>query len=78
MLFRSFDDEQVKHLGLATAAPHTSLGDLSIVRHPTNLSRTPFVMRSAAPEQGDATTETLAALGYDEQAQAKLKAEGAI
>ncbi len=75
---QTFDDEQVKHLGLATAAPHASLGDLSIVRHPTNLSRTPFVMRSAAPEQGDATSETLAALGYDEEAQAKLKAEGAI
>jgi crotonobetainyl-CoA:carnitine CoA-transferase CaiB-like acyl-CoA transferase len=42
------------------------------------MSRTPFKMRSAAPEQGDATTETLTALGYDQEAQAKLKAEGAI
>ncbi|MEL0323345.1 MAG: CoA transferase, partial [Rhodospirillales bacterium] len=75
---QTFADEQVQHLGLATPAPHTHLGDLSIVRHPTNMSRTPFRMRSAAPEQGDATTETLTALGYDQEAQAKLKAEGAI
>ncbi|MEQ9121390.1 MAG: CoA transferase [Alphaproteobacteria bacterium] len=75
---QTFEDPQVRHLGLATPAPHPTLGDLTIVRHPTNLARTPFQMRSAAPEQGDATAETLAALGYDEEEQAKLKADGVI
>lgn len=75
---QTFEDPQVQHLKMESKAPHASMGDLNIVRHATNLSRTPFVMRAAAPEQGDATAETLTALGYDAAAQAKLKADGVI
>ena len=75
---QTFEDEQVQHLGMAVPAPHVTMGDLSIIRHATNLERTPFVMRAAAPPQGDATAETLAALGYDAAAQEKLRADGAI
>ena len=75
---QTFEDEQVLHLGMATPAPHHAMGDLSLIRHATTLERTPFQMRSAAPPQGDATAETLTALGYDEAAQEKLRADGAI
>jgi formyl-CoA transferase len=75
---QTFEDEQVKHLGMATAAPHHAMGDIFLIRHATTLERTPFQMRSAAPPQGDATAETLVALGYDEAVQAKLRDDGAI
>lgn len=75
---QTFEDPQVEHLGMSTPAPHGTMGHVDIVRHPTNLERTPFEMRSAAPEQGDATAETLAALGYDAAAQQALKDAGAI
>lgn len=75
---QTFEDEQVRHLAMVAPAPHPDLGDLPIIRHATNLERTPFVMRAAAPAQGDATTETLAALGYDAAAQAALRKEGVI
>lgn len=75
---QTFEDEQVMHLGMATAAPHATMGDLSLIRHATTLERTPFQMRTAAPPQGDASAETLAALGYDEAAQEKLRDDGAI
>jgi crotonobetainyl-CoA:carnitine CoA-transferase CaiB-like acyl-CoA transferase len=75
---QTFEDQQVIHLGMATPAPHHAIGNLSLIRHATTLQRTPFQMRSAAPLQGDATVETLAALGYDEAAQAKLRDDGAI
>lgn len=75
---QTFEDPQVRHLEMEARAPHATLGDLNIVRHATNLERTPFVMRAAAPEQGDATAETLAALGYDDAAQAELKKAGVI
>ena len=75
---QTFEDEQVIHLGMTTPAPHHAMGNLSLIRHATTLERTPFQMRTAAPPQGDATAETLAALGYDEAAQAKLQDDGAI
>ena len=75
---QSFEDPQVRHLGMASDAPHARLGDLTIVRHAVNLERTPFEMRSAAPEMGDATAETLASLGYDARAIEALKADGVI
>lgn len=74
----TFADPQVRHLAMESKAPHVSLGDLNIVRHATNLERTPFVMRAAAPEQGEANDETLERLGYDTAAREKLKADGVI
>ncbi len=75
---QTFEDEQVRHLGMATPAPHVRMGDLTIVRHATNLDRTPFVMRAAAPEQGEANEEVLSKLGYDAAAQKKLKEAGIV
>lgn len=74
----TFGDPQVQHLAMATPAAHAEMGDLSIVRHATNLERTPFVMRGAAPVQGEANADVLAGLGYDAAAQERLKAEGVI
>lgn len=75
---QTFEDEQVQHLGMESLAPHATQGDLNIVRHATNLERTPFVMRAAAPEQGESNAEVLESLGYDAAAQAKLRESGAI
>ena len=37
----TFDDEQVKHLGIARQAPHPERGEITVVGQPINLARTP-------------------------------------
>ncbi len=60
-----FADPQVEHLGIAAAVDHPILGRMRLVGQPLHLSRTPYAMRSATPEQGEHTDEVLSELGYD-------------
>jgi len=62
---QTFADPQVQHLGMATPVQHPALGEIDIVRHAVNMSRTPHRMRRAAPDRGQHTDEVLAELGFD-------------
>jgi len=65
-LNETFADPQVKHLGLAAPAHHHALGDIELVGQGVRLSKTPFEVRSAAPDLGDHTDEVLREFGYQD------------
>ncbi len=59
-----FADPQVKHLGMTRTVTQAVLGDVEVVGQPIELSRTPWSIRTAAPEPGEHTDAILAELGY--------------
>jgi formyl-CoA transferase len=59
-----FDNEQVRHLGMAVPVRHPVLGEIRIQGLPVVLSRTPGAVKTAAPDPGQHTDEILAELGY--------------
>jgi crotonobetainyl-CoA:carnitine CoA-transferase CaiB-like acyl-CoA transferase len=71
-----FADPQVQHLGLAAPTKHYRLGDIKVVRNGVNFSKTPFTVRTAAPDKGAESLEILKEYGYSEAEIAKLKAGG--
>ena len=54
-----FEDPQVRELEMATPVDHPLLGLMNIVGQAASLSRTPFHVHSATPEQGQHTEEIL-------------------
>jgi crotonobetainyl-CoA:carnitine CoA-transferase CaiB-like acyl-CoA transferase len=73
-----FEDPQVQHLEMAAPVHHEQLGDIEIVGQGVKLSRTPFHIRSATPEQGQHNDDILLDCGYDETAIAALRKNGTI
>ncbi|MGH7122534.1 MAG: CaiB/BaiF CoA transferase family protein [Acetobacteraceae bacterium] len=67
-----FADPQVKHLGIAQAVEHPTLGRIELVGQAVTLSRTPSSLRTATPERGEHTDEILRELGYDAAAITRL------
>ena len=59
-----FADPQVRHLQCAADVLHPSLGNISLVRQPVKLSRTPATINSPTPELGQHSTSILDELGY--------------
>lgn len=59
-----FADPQVRHQGIAAKVTHAALGDIELVGQPVHMSRTPWAMRSAAPEAGEHTSAILAEIGF--------------
>ena len=76
----AFEDEQVRHLKMTRTAPHHSLGDISLVRSPINMSAcdVPATFHHAGPAPGEHSDEILQEFGYDEASIAHLKEQGAI
>ena len=76
----TFDDEQVKHLGIARLAPHPERGEITVVGQPINLARTPQPekMRLGTPALGEHNHEVLADLGYSPTAITDLRNRGVI
>jgi formyl-CoA transferase len=73
-----FADPQVKHIGMAKPTQHYALGDIEVVGQGVNLSKTPFTVRAAAPDQGVHTAEVLREFGYSAAAIEGLKQRGVI
>jgi crotonobetainyl-CoA:carnitine CoA-transferase CaiB-like acyl-CoA transferase len=73
-----FENEQVKHLGLAVPVKSPALGDLEVQRVPATLSRTPGSVRMPTPEAGEHNDEILKSLGYGDADIARLKKEEII
>ncbi len=73
-----FEDEQIRHLRLATKIEHPRLGEQTVQNLPVTLSRTPGAVVSASPALGQHTDEVLAELGYSKEEIAVLHRDGAV
>jgi crotonobetainyl-CoA:carnitine CoA-transferase CaiB-like acyl-CoA transferase len=73
-----FADPQVKHLGMARPVKHPVMGDIEIVNQGVRLSKTPYEVRSAAPDPGVHTDEVLKEYGYSAADLSKLREAKAI
>jgi crotonobetainyl-CoA:carnitine CoA-transferase CaiB-like acyl-CoA transferase len=73
-----FADPQVRHIGIARAVEHPTRGRQELVGQAVELSRTPWGMRTSAPEKGEHTDAVLRALGYDDEAIAGMHAKGVV
>ena len=76
---QTFDEPQVKHIGIARKVRHKKLGDIRVVGQPINMSRFPQPEAlGATPDLGEHTNDVLASLGYGEADIKALKAKGVI
>ena len=73
-----FENEQVRHLGMAQSVNHPVLGELALVGQPISLSRTPTSLRKAAPELGEDNETILREMGLTGEEIEKMKKEGII
>ncbi len=68
-----FADPQVKHLGMAQAVEHPTLGARRLVGQAIKLSRTPAKLETATAGLGEHTDAVLGELGYDPASIADLR-----
>src|SRR5882672_6200875 len=59
-----FEDDQVRHLGIAQDVPNAENRHIRLVGQPVTLSRTPSKMAVRPPEFGEQTEEVLAEFGF--------------
>jgi crotonobetainyl-CoA:carnitine CoA-transferase CaiB-like acyl-CoA transferase len=59
-----FEDDQVRHLGIAQDVPNAENRHIRLVGQPVGLSRTPSKMAARPPEFGEQTDEVLAEFGF--------------
>jgi crotonobetainyl-CoA:carnitine CoA-transferase CaiB-like acyl-CoA transferase len=73
-----YENEQVRHLGMAVTVKHPALGEIQVQAPPATLSRTPGSVRMPAPDTGEHTDEILAELGFSAAEIAALRAEKVV
>jgi formyl-CoA transferase len=73
-----FADAQVRHISIARPVNHPQRGSQELVGQAVDLSRTPWELRTSSPEKGEHTDQVLAALGYNADTIARLRASGVI
>ncbi len=77
-LDETFDDPQVRHLGVAQTVISPVRGEIEIVGQPIHMTRTPNRLVAPAPEYSEHTDEVLEALGYSEGDVAGFHERGVI
>lgn len=77
---QTFEDPQVKHLGVVKQVEHPRLGKLDVVRQPVNLTATPQpqTLRYPTPDAGEHSDVILGEMGLSADEIAKLRDAGAI
>ena len=77
---QAFEDEQVRHLGMAKPAEHPDLGTVRLIRSPINLSAHPQGDRfeRAAPDPGQDSEAILAEFGCTSSEIEALRRDGVI
>ena len=73
-----FADPQVKHLGMAAPVHSPALGDIEVLRHAVDMTRTPARIAAPTPERGEHTDEVLREIGYSDQEIAGLRARKVV
>ena len=73
-----FEDPQVKEYGFPIEVEHPRMGKVRMVGNGVDLSRTPPRVRMPPPTLGEHTDEVLSALGYSQEALARLKELGVV
>ncbi len=61
---QTFEDGQVRHLGIAQTVQSPALGEQTLVGQAFHLSRTDSSLAAATPELGEHTDDILAGIGY--------------
>jgi crotonobetainyl-CoA:carnitine CoA-transferase CaiB-like acyl-CoA transferase len=73
-----FGLEQVRHLGLAQPMNSQERGETEVLGQPILMSRSKASVRVPPPKLGQHTDEVLAEIGYEPDAIAKLRTDGAV
>jgi crotonobetainyl-CoA:carnitine CoA-transferase CaiB-like acyl-CoA transferase len=73
-----YENEQVRHLGMAVPVKHPALGEIQVQAPPVTLSRTPGSVRTHSPDTGEHTDEILSELGFSATEIAALRTERVI
>ena len=73
-----FENEQIRHLGMAQPVRHPERGEMLVQGLPATLSRTPGAIRRAAPTHGEHTDEILRELGYTAEEIATLHKDAVV
>jgi crotonobetainyl-CoA:carnitine CoA-transferase CaiB-like acyl-CoA transferase len=77
---QTFDDPQVRHLGIAKPVDHGTLGPIKVVGQAINMTATPQPpkLRRPSPDLGQHSDEILKDIGYDDGAIAALRQSGVV
>ncbi len=73
-----FDDDQVRHLGIAQDVPNAENRHIRLVGQPIALSRTPTRMAARPPEFGEQTDEVLGEFGFSAHEIATLRQDKVV
>jgi crotonobetainyl-CoA:carnitine CoA-transferase CaiB-like acyl-CoA transferase len=73
---QTFEEPQVKHLGMLKKVVSDHLGEQALMGQPVTLERTPSTIARAAPRRGEHSEEVLAEAGYGAEELARMKAAG--
>ena len=73
-----FEDEQVRHLGVAAPVARADGTTIQVISQPVTLERTPATLQSSAPRIGEHSSEILREVGYSDEEIDALEAEGVI
>jgi crotonobetainyl-CoA:carnitine CoA-transferase CaiB-like acyl-CoA transferase len=74
----TFDDPQVRHLGVAAPIEHPTAGPIEIIRNATNIDGVPNDIRQPSPEPGQHADEILAAFGWSPDEIDGLRRDGVV
>jgi formyl-CoA transferase len=75
-LRETFEEPQVRHLGILKNVTSPHLGEQVLMGQPVTLTRTPSTIARAAPRRGEHSEEVLREIGYAPEELARMKSAG--